>query len=110
MRELSAEPPPSAGRTGEHPLGERLRVNAARTARPCGEALLELTFQAFGREAVFRLDLDRDLDPDPRGLEAYDVHVVGPVLPVRMVIALTLFKRVFARSLPMNQAHGSHYR
>jgi hypothetical protein len=85
-------------------------VSAARTARPCGESLLELTFQALGRDAVFCLDLDRDLDPDPRGLKVDDVHVVGHVLPVCMVIALALFKRVFARSLPMNQAHGSHYR
>jgi hypothetical protein len=54
---------------------------------------------------MFSLDLDRDLDPDLRGLEADDLHVVGPVLSVRMVIALAFFKRVFTRSLPMNQAH-----
>jgi len=35
-------------------------VSAARTARPCGESLLELTFQALGRDAVFCLDLDRN--------------------------------------------------
>ena len=52
------------------------------------------------------LNLHRDLDPDPRGLEADDLHVVGHVLPVRMVIALAFFKRIFTRSLPMNQAHG----
>jgi len=31
---------------------------------------------------VFGLDLQRDLDPDPRGLEVDDVYVVGHVLPV----------------------------
>jgi hypothetical protein len=31
---------------------------------------------------VFSLDLDRDLDPDPRGLDVDDVHVAGHVLPV----------------------------
>ncbi|MDQ2914679.1 MAG: hypothetical protein M3T56_15720 [Chloroflexota bacterium] len=55
---------------------------------------------------MFCLNLRRDLDPDPRGLEADDLHVVGHVLPVRMVIALAFFKRIFTRSLPMNQAHG----
>ena len=55
---------------------------------------------------MFGLNLHRDLDPDPRGLEADDLHVVGHVLPVRMVIALAFFKRIFPRSLPMNQAHG----
>jgi len=55
---------------------------------------------------MFCLNLHRDLDPDPRGLEADDLHVVGHVLPVRMVIALAFFKRIFTRSLPMNQAHG----
>jgi hypothetical protein len=55
---------------------------------------------------MFCLDLHRDLDPDPRGLEANELNVVGHVLPVRMVIALAFFKRVFTRSLPMNQAHG----
>jgi hypothetical protein len=52
------------------------------------------------------LNLHRDFDPDPRGLEANELDVVGQVLPVRMVIALVFFKRVFTRSLPMNQAHG----
>jgi hypothetical protein len=84
----------------------RLRASAARTARPCGESLLELTFQTLGRDVMFCLNLHRDLDPDPRGLEADDLHVVGHVLPVRMVIALAFFKRIFTRSLPMNQAHG----
>jgi hypothetical protein len=55
---------------------------------------------------MFGLNLHRDLDPDPRGLEADDLHVVGHVLPVRMVIALAFFKRIFLRSLPMNQAHS----
>ena len=55
---------------------------------------------------MFCLNLHRDLDPDPRGLEADDLHVVGHVLPIRMVIALAFFKRIFTRSLPMNQAHG----
>jgi hypothetical protein len=47
------------------------------------------------------LNLHRDLDPDPRGLEADDLHVAGHMLPVRMVIALALFKRLLTRSLPM---------
>jgi hypothetical protein len=51
-------------------------------ARPCGESLLELLFQALSCDVVFGLDLQRDLDPDPRGLEVDDVHVVGHVLPV----------------------------
>jgi hypothetical protein len=85
----------------------RLRASAARTARPpCGESLLELTFQTLGRDVMFGLNLHRDLDPDPHGLEADNLHVVGHVLPVRMVIALAFFKRIFTRSLPMNQAHG----
>jgi len=85
----------------------RLRASAARTARPaCGESLLELTFQTLGRDVMFGLNLHRDLDPDPRGLEADDLHVVGHLLPVRMVIALAFFKRTFRRTLPTNQAHG----
>jgi len=40
------------------------------------------------------------------GGEADELHVVGHVLPIRMVIALAFFKRIFTRSLPMNQAHG----
>jgi hypothetical protein len=55
---------------------------------------------------MFSLTLDRDLDPDPRGLQADDLHVVGHVLPVRMVIAFTFFKRIVTLSLPMNQAHS----
>ena len=55
---------------------------------------------------MFGPNLHRDLDPDPRGLEADDLHVVGHVLPIRMVIALAFFKRIFTRSLPVNQAHG----
>jgi hypothetical protein len=86
-------------------------VSAVRTARPpCGESLLELTFQTLGRDVMFGLNLHRDLDPDPRGLEADDLHVLGQVLPVRMVIALAFFKRIFTRSLAMNQAHGPQYR
>jgi hypothetical protein len=53
----------------------RLRANTARTARPCGESFLELTFQTLGRDVMFCLDLHRDLDPDLRGLGADDVHV-----------------------------------
>jgi hypothetical protein len=52
------------------------------------------------------LDLQRDLDPDSRGLEANELNVVGQVLPVRVVVALGFFERLFTRSLPMNQAHG----
>jgi len=55
---------------------------------------------------MFWLNLHRDFDSDPRGLEANELNVVGLVLPVRMVIALAFFKRVFTRSLPMNQTHG----
>jgi hypothetical protein len=85
----------------------RLRASAPRTARPpCGESLLELTFQTLGRDVMCGRDRHRDLDPDPRGLEADDLHVVGHVLPVRMVIALAFLKRIFTRSLPMNEAHG----
>jgi hypothetical protein len=83
----------------------RLRANAACAARPRGESLLELTFQTLGRDVMFGLDLRRDLDPDLRGLEADDLDVVGHVLPVGMVVALALFKRVLTRSPPSNQAH-----
>ncbi len=76
-----------SGRT--HALREPARINrlglgasAARTPRPCGESLLELSFQTLGRDVMFSLTLDRDLDPDPRGLKADDLHVVGHVLPV----------------------------
>jgi hypothetical protein len=62
--------------------GLRLRASAARTARPCCESLLELTFQTLGRDVIFCLNLHRDLHPDPRGLEADDLYVVGHVLPV----------------------------
>ena len=55
---------------------------------------------------IFRLNLHRDLDPDPRRLEANELNVVRHVLPVRMVIALVFFKSVFTSSLSMNQAHG----
>jgi hypothetical protein len=49
------------------------------------------------------LNLHRDLDTDPRGLETDHLHVVGHVLPVRrMAIALAFFKRSFTRSLPTN--------
>jgi len=60
----------------------RLRASAARTARPCGESLLELAFQTLGRDVMFCLDLHRDLDVDPGGLKADDLHVVGHVLAV----------------------------
>jgi hypothetical protein len=55
----------------------------------------------LGRDVMFCLNPDRDLGPEPRGLEADDLHVVGHVLSVRMVIALAFFKRLFTRSLPM---------
>jgi hypothetical protein len=60
----------------------RLRASAAGTAPPCGESLLELAFQSLRRDVMFCLNLRGHLDPDPRGLEADDLHVVGPVLPV----------------------------
>jgi hypothetical protein len=85
------------GRSRTHALWEPARVNslrlraAARTARLCGESLLELAFQAVGREVMFCDNLHRALEPDPRGLKGEDLHVVGDVLPVRMVIALAFF-------------------
>lgn len=57
-------------------------ASAARTPRPCGESLLELILQTLGRDVMFSLILDGDLDPDPHGLKAYDLDVVGHVLPV----------------------------
>ncbi len=60
----------------------RLGARAARTSRSCGESFLELSFQTLGRDVMFSLTLDRDLDSDPRGLKADDLHVVGHVLPV----------------------------
>jgi hypothetical protein len=93
-------------RNGEPADRLRLRASAARTARPCGESILELTFQTRGCDVMLCLNLHRNLDPDPHGLKADDLHVVGHVLPVRMVIALILFKRIVTLSLPMNQAHS----
>jgi hypothetical protein len=84
----------------------RLWASAARTARPCGESVLELTFQTLGRDVLLGLNFHRDVDPDPGALEGDDLHVVGHVLPVRMVVALAFFKRTFARSLTMSQAHS----
>ena len=55
----------------------------------------------LGRDVMFCLSPHRDLDAEPRGLEADDLHMVGHVLSVRMVIALAFFKRLFARSPPM---------
>jgi hypothetical protein len=55
----------------------------------------------LGRDVLFCLNIHRDPDPEPRGLEADDLHVVGHVLSVRMVIALAFFKRLSTRSLPM---------
>jgi hypothetical protein len=60
----------------------RLRASTAGTAAPCGESLLELSFQSLGRDVMFCLNLHGDLDPDPRGLDTDDLHVVGHVLPV----------------------------
>jgi hypothetical protein len=84
----------------------RLWASGARTARACGESVLELTFQTLGRDVLLGLNFHRDVDPDPGALEGDDLHVVGHVLPVRMVVALAFFKRTFARSLPMSQAHS----
>ena len=84
----------------------RLRASAARPARPFGESLLELTFQTLGRDVMCCLNLGWEFDPDPCRLEGDDLHVVGHVLPVGVVIALAFFKRIFSRSLPMNQAHS----
>jgi hypothetical protein len=60
----------------------RLGADAARPASPCRQSLLELILQTLGRDVMCCLDLYRDLDPDLRGLEAGDLHVVGEVLPV----------------------------
>jgi hypothetical protein len=70
--------------SGSRPRLNRLRLGAspARTPRPCGESLLELSFQTPGRDVMFSLTLDGDLDPDSLGLKADDLHVVGHVLPV----------------------------
>jgi len=86
--------------------GRLLRASAARPARPFGESLLELAFQTLGRDVMCCLNFGRRLDPDPGGLEGDDLHVVGHVLPVGVVVALAFFKRTFTRSLPTNQAHG----
>jgi hypothetical protein len=69
----------------------RLWASAARTARPCGESVLELTFQTLGRDVLLGLNFHRDVDPDPGALEGDDLHVVGHVLSVRMVVALAFF-------------------
>jgi hypothetical protein len=84
----------------------RLRASAPRTTRPCGESLLELRFQSLGGDVMFCLKLHRDLDPDPRGFETNDLHVVGHVLPVRVVVARGFIERISTRSLAMNQVHG----
>jgi hypothetical protein len=96
------------GGIGPRVNGLRLRPSASRTTRPCRESLLELAFQALGRYVMFCLNVHGDLEPDPDGLEADDLHVVGNVLAIRMVIALAFFKRIFTQSLPMNmnQAHS----
>jgi hypothetical protein len=70
--------------SGSRPRGKPLETTGERgvSGAPCGESLLELTFQTLGRDVMFSLDLLRDLDPDLRGLEADDLHVVEHVLPV----------------------------
>jgi hypothetical protein len=55
----------------------------------------------LGRDVVFCLNPHWELDSGPGRVEADDLHVVGHVLSVRMVIALAFCKRLFARSLPM---------
>jgi hypothetical protein len=80
----------------------RLRARAARTTRACGESRLELVFQTLGREVMFCLNLCRDLNLHARGLEADDLHVVGHVLPVGVVVALAFFERIVMRSLSMD--------
>jgi hypothetical protein len=91
--------------------GDGLRLIAPQAALARGESFLELSFQARGRDAVFDavfyLDLNRDRDPDSRGVEVDDVHVVGHMVPVCVVIALALLERVFTRPFPMNQAHAA---
>jgi hypothetical protein len=54
----------------------------------------------LGRNVMFCPNPHWVLDSEPGRLEADDLHVVGHVLSVRMVIALAFFKRLFARSLP----------
>jgi hypothetical protein len=109
LRAVRSRSGPHATFPGRRPPTNRLRLwaSAARTARPCGESVLELAFQTLGRDALLCLNLHGDVDPDPCGLERDDLHVVGHVLPVRMVVALAFFKRIFPRPLlPMNQAHS----
>jgi hypothetical protein len=55
---------------------------------------------------MFCLNLRRDLNLHARGLEADDLHVVGHVLPVGVVVALAFFKRIVTRSLTMDESHG----
>jgi hypothetical protein len=55
----------------------------------------------LGRDVVFGLNPHWELASGPGRVEADDLHVVGQVLSVRMVIALAFCKRLFARSLPM---------
>ena len=55
----------------------------------------------LGRDVMVCLDPHWDLAPERGRLEADDLHVVGQMLSVRMVIALAFFERLFARSLPM---------
>jgi len=50
---------------------------------------------------MFCLNPHWDLDLQLGWLEADDLHVVGHVLSVRMVVALAFFKRLFARPPPM---------
>jgi len=51
---------------------------------------------------MFCLNLRLDLNLHPRGLEADDLHVVGHVLPIGVVVALAFFERIVMRSLSMD--------
>ena len=55
----------------------------------------------LGGDVMFYLNPHWDLDLQLGWLEADDLHVVGHVLSVRMVVALAFFKRLFARPPPM---------
>ena len=79
---LARDRAPSTGPSSSRANRLRLGASGARTARSCGESLFELAFQTLGRDVAFCFNLHRDLDPDRRGLEADDLHVVGRVLPV----------------------------
>ena len=75
------------------------------SSRTCRESLLELTFQALGRDVMVDRGIDRAFGPTSCGYEADDVDMVGQMLPVCMGIALVFLERILTLSIPMNRAH-----